>query len=118
MKQCPFIDRPGITECERNHYSKVYGINRMSALCEVPYFDVTTQLPQDLMHVLLEGIVPVQIGFLLTYAIDTLKTLADINARITSYPYSYFEVQPSLLTTTNFDVAGHQTGIILSYILK
>ena len=68
------------------------------------------------MHVLLEGIVPVQIGFLLTYAIDTLKilTLADINARITSYPYSYFEVQPSLLTTINFDVAGHQTGTILT----
>lgn len=85
----------------------------MSALCEVPYFDVTTQLPQDLMHVLLEGIIPVQIGFLLIHAIDTLQvlTLADVNARISAYPYAYFEVHPSLLKDTNFDVAGRQTGM-------
>lgn len=112
MRQCAYIDRPGITSSEREHFSKVYGINRTSALCEVPYFDVTCQLPQDIMHVLLEGLIPVNIGLLLTHAIESLKivTLADINARIKSYPYVYFENKPSMLTATNFDVGGRQTG--------
>ncbi len=112
MKQCSYIDRPGITQAEKDHYSKVYGINRNSAVCEVPHFDVTTQLPQDIMHVLLEGIVPVHIGLLLDHIVETLSllTLPEINARIASYPYGYFEEKPSTLRGTNFDGIGQQTG--------
>lgn len=37
------------------HFSKEYGINKRSILLDAPYFDVTEQLPQDVMHVILEG---------------------------------------------------------------
>ena len=91
------IDRAGISESERSHYSKVYGINRSSILLELPYFDVTKQLPQDIMHVLLEGIFPLHVQQLLEYVIHTLKilTLSQINSRVLAYPFAYFEVRPS-----------------------
>ncbi|CAN7999500.1 unnamed protein product, partial [Ixodes hexagonus] len=34
---------------------KLYGVNERSPMLEVPYFDVTRQLPPDLMHDILEG---------------------------------------------------------------
>lgn len=41
IEQCEYIDQPGISDSERVHYSKVYGINRTSILCDLPDFDVT-----------------------------------------------------------------------------
>ena len=60
----------------------------------------------------MEGIIPTNIGLLLTHLIESLKlfTLADINARSKAYPYAYFEDKPSELTTTNFGMGGRQTG--------
>ena len=37
------------------YFSKQYGINRRSLLCNVPDFDVTKQLPQDIMHTCMSG---------------------------------------------------------------
>ena len=37
------------------HFSKEYGITKRSVLLDAPYFDVTDQLLQDIMHVILEG---------------------------------------------------------------
>ncbi|CAN7999370.1 unnamed protein product [Ixodes hexagonus] len=34
---------------------KLYGVNEQSPMLELPYFDVTRQLPPDLMHDVLEG---------------------------------------------------------------
>lgn len=98
---------------KRNIIPKYNVINHTSALCDVPYFDVTQQLPQDVVHLLLEGIIPNNIGLLLTHVIQSQKiiTLAEINARIKSYPYAYFESRPSELTATKFDTGGHQTGL-------
>ena len=72
-KQCSYIERPGISNEERSHFSKVYGINRKSALCDLPYFDLTKQLPQDIMHLLFEGLFPLQLELILHHAIVTLK---------------------------------------------
>ena len=33
----------------------------------LPYFDITKQLPQDLMHVMLEGVIPLHIEEFLNY---------------------------------------------------
>ncbi len=122
-RQCSYIDRPGITASEREHYSMVYGINRTSILCQVPHFDVTAQLPQDLMHILLEGVFPMHIGLLLTHLIHTLSlTIVEINARISSFPYAYFEEKPCTLTNVTLDVGGRQTGmhnlLLVSFALK
>ena len=109
-KHCEFINRSGISESEKIHYSKVYGVNRSCILSELPYFDVTKQLPQDLMHVLLEGIFPLHVQALLEHVIHGLSilTLSQINSRILAYPYAYFEVKPSPLK--GLDLQGTQSG--------
>lgn len=78
---------------------------------ELAEFDVTQQLPQDLMHVILEGIFPMHIQQLLEYIVDVSAhmTLAQINSRIAAYPYAYFNDKPSPIT--GFNVQGTQSGI-------
>ena len=51
----------------KKYFSKHYGINNRSALLDAPHFNVTKQLPQDLMHVFLEGIVSYELKFLLQH---------------------------------------------------
>lgn len=75
MKHCEFIHRDGISDSERMHFSKVYGINQRSILTDLPAFDVTEQLPQDLMHVLLEGIFPLHLEQFLQYIIQDLHLM-------------------------------------------
>ena len=115
--QCDYIDRPGITNSERVHYSKVYGINRRSILCQLPDFDVTQQLPQDLMHVLLEGIFPLHLEQLLDYVVNTLSavSLTDTNSRLLSFSYAYFEEKPSPLTSVHIE--STQTGMTINKII-
>ena len=40
---------------------------------DLPYFDITKQLPQDVMHVLFEGLFPLNMELLLSHLIDTLN---------------------------------------------
>lgn len=56
---CARIEDPTSSKSERDHYSLCYGVNRESKLALLEPFDVTKQLPQDVMHVLLEGIAPI-----------------------------------------------------------
>ena len=87
-RQCVQLDGP-----LRNHYSKIYGINRRSILDDVPYFSVATGLPHDIMHDLLEGAVTYEIKALLGYAIGRKYfTLDDLNHRIDTFDYGYSEL--------------------------
>ena len=49
--------------------SATYGVNFYSPLNCLDNFHVVTQLPQDIMHILLEGVIPYELSFLLTYFI-------------------------------------------------
>ena len=42
----------------RGQFSITYGINKRSILCNLPYFNITKCLLYDIMHTLLEGVVP------------------------------------------------------------
>ncbi len=108
--QCQYIDGLGVSDSEKSHYSKVYGINRSSILMSIPYFDITKQLPQDLMHILLEGVFPLHVEQLLKYVIHETNTLSlsQVNSRIKAYPYAYFEDMPSPLN--GLDIQGSQSG--------
>ena len=68
------------------------------------------QLPQDLMHVLLEGVFRVHVNELLKYLVEAISytTLANINHRIMTYPYAYFEEKSGPLK--NLDPYGSQSG--------
>ena len=47
--------------------SSDYGVNRLSVLDEAPYFDC---MPHDIMHVILEGILPINCKLLLVHCIS------------------------------------------------
>lgn len=109
-EQCQYISMSNMSSSERTHYSKVYGINRLTILLNLPEFDVTKQLPQDIMHVLLEGIFPLHMERLLDYIINhaSLLTLDQINSRISEFPYAYFNEKPSRLS--GICLQGNQSG--------
>ena len=68
------------------YFSKQYGINRRSLLCNIPDFDVTKQLPQDIMHIFLEGILSYELKFLLKHYFDAgLFTLEQLNTKLKNF---------------------------------
>lgn len=90
----------------KEFFSKNYGINGRSALHEAPHFDVTKQLPQDLMHVLLEGIAAYELKFLLRHYLSTGEViLNDLNNKIQKFPYGYSEVKdkPAVIKLTDLE---------------
>jgi len=59
---------------------RIYGLNQRSPLCELPDFDVTCQLPQDVMHTMLEGVVQYELRLvILNYLNNNIFTLANLN---------------------------------------
>ena len=82
-----------------------YGINHERLLCELDNFDLTTQLPQDIMHTLLEGVVQYELRYLILYYIDHGDfTLSQLNAAINNLQFGYSEVatKPGPLKETVF----------------
>ena len=75
-------------------YSTTYGINHTSALNKLKHFDPIHSFPFDIMHVLFEGVVPLELSLLLASLIDDKKLLhiTDLNNRLTTHPYGYSEV--------------------------
>ena len=71
------------------------GINYLSAFHRVPYFKLTQCFPQDTMHVLLEGIVPMAVKYLLRYCTIERKffPLKQLNHTISHFSYSYHEAK-------------------------
>lgn len=70
--------------------SITYGINFSSPLNLIDTFHVVDQLPQDIMHILLEGVVPYEMTHMLLSYIkdDKLFSIEMLNERIENFPYS------------------------------
>lgn len=59
---------------------------------KAPYFNVTKQLPQDTMHIFLEGILSYEMKFLFNYLFDNRGlTLHYLNQEIDHFAYGYTE---------------------------
>lgn len=97
LLQCQVMEK---SETLRDHHSTNYGITRRSALCDFPFFNVTQQMPQDIMHILFEGAIPYVIGHILRYYINTEKafTLAQFNRRLCDFNYGYSQMADRLQT--------------------
>lgn len=89
--------------------SVTYGVNFRSPLNSLKGFHVADNLPQDIMHVLFEGVLPYEIALMLRNFILVEKyfSLEALNHRISSFTYTDYEVkdkptmiQYNLLTTT------------------
>ena len=70
-----------------------YGINERSVLNDVVGFSVIGGLCHDVMHDLLEGVLPYELRLLLQHMFNAKYiTLAQYNDRVTSFDYGYTEL--------------------------
>ena len=74
-------------------FSRDCGVNRLTILNDVQLFDVCKCMPHDVMHVLLEGALPLHWKLLLRHCIVDLKyfTLDYLNRQISHFRYGYSE---------------------------
>ena len=74
---------------DRSSFSVQNGVNCLSILDNVPFFDLTQCLPQDIMHVLLEGVVDRNCGQLLKRCIYKKHyfSLRHLNNAIATFKY-------------------------------
>lgn len=76
----------------RSRLSTAYGLNRRSAARDIPHFNLTSMVPEDLMHVIFEGVAPYEIKIALKNMIEEgIFRLQDINSHIENFPYGYKE---------------------------
>jgi len=75
------------------HFSKIYGINERTSLMDVKYFSIFEyRLPHDMMHDLLEGLVPHEIKLMvLYYTSNHFFTLQEFNERLINFNFGYSE---------------------------
>lgn len=73
---------------------------------ELSSYSLDEQLPQDLMHLLFEGLFPFHIRVLFKRVVISEVVL---NARVFAYPYAYFDAKPARIYTFEF-TSGSQTG--------
>ena len=103
--QCDAIEQAPTATVQKD-LQTTYGITRRSVLCQLPTFDVTKQLPQDIMHTILEGVVQYEVRLVLQHYIQSgVTTLSQINGAINSHEYGYSEVsdKPGPLKDTVFN---------------
>ena len=63
LEHCALINHQGPAS---DHYSKIYGINRLSGLLDVQAFSLFDgKMPHDMMHDVFEGVVPVELKLML-----------------------------------------------------
>jgi hypothetical protein len=123
VRQCDEIEKAN-TDLLRNSLRTTYGINRRSKLVEFPSFDIIQQTPQDIMHVILEGIAPLEIKCVLNHLIESGQiSLDSVNSVILGFPYSPPDVRdrPSLIalsTLTSRDGKLKQSSGQMLVLLK
>ena len=67
-----------------------YGINERSLLSKLPHFDISQQLSQDLMHILLEGSVQYEVRYILNHFIESgFITLTELNNKFAQLKLGY-----------------------------
>ena len=87
------LEDPDLPKGMKLRWSKELGINSRSCLLDINGFDICTGLPHDPMHILLEGVVPMEMALLLHYCIEVRKyfTLKWLNSKLASFPHSSLE---------------------------
>lgn len=78
-----------MTKEAKKYWSKMYGVNGKTELLNVPEFQVTKCILEDPMHVLLEGIVPMEMKLLLNYCVERkFITILQLNKIILNFEYT------------------------------
>ena len=78
--------------------SKVYGVKKACAFSDLPAFDVSTSFPPDVMHDLLEGVMPSVTALLLkNFVAAGLFTFADVNVALDKLVVPHRQNMPNKL---------------------
>ena len=86
---CSAVSGPG-TEI----FSTTYGVNSDSILNSLSYYHVTSGLPPDVMHDLLEGVAVVELKcMLMKLSRNYNLSLALLNDRIDHFPYGFSDIK-------------------------
>lgn len=87
------------TQSVRDAISRAYGINGRSVARDFPNFDLTQQIPHDIMHVIFEGVAVYEIKLVLKVLLDDrLFSVTELNDLIEFFSYGYaIEVVNQLL---------------------
>jgi hypothetical protein len=105
--QCSLLDGP-----LADHDSTTYGINYRSPLNEITGFHVAnSQIPQDVMHIILEGTLPLETKLMLTSFIKDKKyfDIQFLNDRMSKFYYGKTESRnkpPKEFTIKSFSTDG------------
>lgn len=86
---------------------------------DIPLFNVADyQLPQDIMHVLLEGVLPLEMKLLLhqLIVVDNLFTVHHFNARVESFQFGYNTVKPSKIELSHLNDGNLRQSGMQMYI--
>ena len=75
--------------------STTYGVNSTSCLNQIKHFHVASlQMPQDVMHVILEGVLPLETRLMLASFIENgYFTLDLLNQRVLNFTYGRVEAK-------------------------
>lgn len=93
LRQCLEIERAS-TEFLKSALKTTYGVNRRSKLLDFPAFDLIEQTPQDIMHIILEGVAPMEIKCVLKYLVLSGQLELDMfNSAMQSFPYSSIDIR-------------------------
>lgn len=94
----------------REALSTTYGINGLSVLHSVVHFDICKCLPEDIMHVLFEWVIPYETKLLLKYLMDEEHcfSLKRLNQLIDSFDFGYMNKKnrPSPITRESINATG------------
>nr|XP_054587799.1 uncharacterized protein LOC129153069 [Nothobranchius furzeri] len=93
IRQCKEIDR-ATTEFLKSSLKTTFGINRQSKLVDFPGFNLIEQMPQDIMHIILEGVAPMEIKCVLKYLVLSGNLELDIfNSAMQTFPFSSTDIR-------------------------
>ena len=100
----------------KSYLSKQYGIRQRSALTAIEGFDLVMQTPQDIMHVLSEGVLQYEVRLVILTLKKKCITLCEQNAQIQNFDYGYSntEDKPLPLRDTVFTTTSDKYKIKFS----
>lgn len=75
------------------HISVNYGVSRGTVFADINFFQVTKCFPQDIMHVLFEGVLMKEFQLLIKYCLsEKFFTLDQLNQFISTFDYGYHDL--------------------------
>jgi len=91
--------------------STVYGVRHVCPFATLPGFDVLTAFPPDIMHDMLEGVVPLTLRLVLKSLISRdLFSISDINSALAMVKLTHPENKPCPLSELVLKPGGHISG--------